>query len=100
MWDSNVRALLGDLSRFVGYAFDDSDWRAIETALPDTDADDPDSFYEYPLVGRPQLTVRLARASGAYPVTVIVSGRMNRVLRARIETAIELLSEPLAQPYD
>jgi hypothetical protein len=47
------------LSMFIGYEFDDSDWLAIEMALPQTDTDAADGFYEYPLVGGSQLVVRL-----------------------------------------
>jgi hypothetical protein len=63
----NVYVLMTYLSMFIGYQFDDSDWLAIEMALPETDAAAPDGSYEFPLVGRPQLVVRLARNVGADP---------------------------------
>jgi hypothetical protein len=93
VWPSNVRVLMTYLSLFIGYQFDDSDWLAIELALPDTDAAAPDGSYEYPLVGRPQLVVRLARNAGADPVAVTVTGPMDPVLEARVDTLIAVLAE-------
>jgi len=81
------------LSMFIGYEFDDSDWLAIEMALPQTDTDAADGFYEYPLVGGSQLVVRLARNVGADPVNVTVTGPMDPVLEARVDTLLAVLAE-------
>jgi hypothetical protein len=62
VWPSNVERLLFWASHYVDYKFDDLDWRAVETALPTTDDDCEDGWYEYPLVGEPPLCVRLAQA--------------------------------------
>ncbi len=93
VWPSNVRPLLTYISLYAGYSFDDLDWQAIETALLHTDADDPASFYEYPLVGRTELVVRLAQNVGADPVAVRVSGSMDLVLKTRVETLLSILAE-------
>jgi len=89
--------MMEHLSRFVGYQFDESDWLAIEAALPDTDADEPDTFYEYPLIGKHNLTVHLAREVGAQEVAVKVGGPLNSVLRARVEVLLDVLSDVEAQ---
>jgi len=68
VWSRNVRTLLLWAAHYVGYAFDDSDWQAVECALADTDDERQDGWYEYPLVGTPPLRVLLARSIGADPV--------------------------------
>ena len=93
VWPSNVFVLMTYLSGFIGYPFDDSDWLAIELALPETDAGAPDGFYEYPLVGQPQLVVQLARNVGADPVAVRVTGPMDPILEARVDTLVAVLAE-------
>jgi hypothetical protein len=37
--------------RYAGYAFDETDWEAIEAGIQDTDDEAPDGWYSYPLVG-------------------------------------------------
>lgn len=88
--ESNVRRLMVYISLWIGYRFDDVDWQAIEDALPDTDTDS-ERWYDYPLVGDPDLVVWLAINVGAVPVSVKVVGDMDAVLAARVDTAIELL---------
>ncbi|MER5446313.1 hypothetical protein ABT065_11815 [Streptomyces sp. NPDC002764] len=56
--ESNLRAFCESLA----YDFDDSDWLAIDTALPHTDDEQPSSaWYTYPLVGRTRLDLHVAR---------------------------------------
>lgn len=93
VWPSNVERLLSWASRYVGYAFDDSDWQAVETALPTTDDEREDGWFEYPLVGAPPLRVHLAQAVGAAPVSVRVAGDMDHLLAARIETLLDVLAD-------
>jgi hypothetical protein len=93
VWPSNVRPFLTHAASYIGYEFDDSDWMAVETALAQTDADNPDTFYEYPLVGRPELVVQLAQNVGAAPVDVVVTGPMDAVLKARVETLLSVLAD-------
>jgi hypothetical protein len=89
----NVSALMTWLSFFVGYAYDDSDWQAVEAALPGTDADNASGWYDYPLVGTPPLTVWLAQNVGADPVSVRVEGDMDVVLAARVDTLVSVLAD-------
>jgi hypothetical protein len=93
VWPSNVKPLLSMTSHYIGYRFDDWDWQAIAAALPATDDDREDGWYEYPLVGVPPLRVRLAQAVGAVPVMVTVAGQMDEVLAARISTLLDVLAE-------
>jgi hypothetical protein len=93
VWPENVQPMLRLLSGYIGYAFDDSDWQAVEAALPETDADDHDAWYAYPLLGSPPLTVALAQNVGAEPVAVRVSGARDAVLSARISTVLDALAD-------
>ncbi|GHJ44024.1 hypothetical protein Cs7R123_13660 [Catellatospora sp. TT07R-123] len=83
--------LLEHLSGFIGYGFDHLDEQALVGALDDTDEAADDRWFEYPLVGTPQLTVRMARLVGGTGVSVSVRGRIDDVLAARIETLLALL---------
>ncbi len=80
-------------SHYVSYKFDDSDWQAVEAALPATDDEREDGWYEYPLCGVPPLRVLLAQAVGAPPVMVRVSGDMDDVLAARISTLLGVFAD-------
>ncbi len=93
VWPSNVEPLLRWVSLFVGYSFDDSDWQALEAALPSTDAEAADGWYDYPLMGTPPVQVYLARNVGASPVMVRVVGTMDPVLEARIDTLVSVLAD-------
>ncbi len=46
VWSANVRPALVWLAHYVGYRFDETDWQAVSTALPQTDADADDRLYE------------------------------------------------------
>jgi hypothetical protein len=92
VWPSTVHTMMEFLASFVGYDFGYSDWDAVRFGLEGTDADLSDGFYEYPLVGDPVLTVRLARNVGADPVDVTVTGAMDVVLEARVDTLISVLT--------
>ncbi len=81
------------LSRWTGYRFDDLDWQAVATCLPETDPDSPDGGCDYPLDGQPPLKVWLAINHGASPVSRRVVGDMDVVLRSRVETPLELLAD-------
>ncbi|HVE73996.1 MAG TPA: hypothetical protein VNA30_02760 [Mycobacteriales bacterium] len=93
VWPSNVEPLLRSVSHYVGYSFDDTDWQAIAAALPETDDERPDGWYDYPLAGEPPLRVHLACCVGAAPVMVRVVGPMDAVLEARVDTLVSVLAE-------
>lgn len=63
----NVRTLMAWLAHYVGYSYDDSDWQVLEMALPATDADTVDGWYDYPLAGSPASTVSLAKNTKRSP---------------------------------
>jgi hypothetical protein len=93
VWPFNVRPLMEYLGLFVGYKFDGSDWQAVEGALPGTD-DDHDLRYEYPLVGTSAtLLVQLARDLDGGLVMVGVTGPMDPVLNARVDTLLSVMAE-------
>ena len=89
---SNTEMLFEYLAGWIGYDFGESDWQAIEVALPWTDADREDGWYEYPLLGDPVLTVRVADHPGDDIVSFQITGEIDEVLEARIETALSLLA--------
>ncbi|RZT20118.1 hypothetical protein EV649_3260 [Kribbella sp. VKM Ac-2569] len=93
VWSANLRTALKHISWSVGYAFDDWDWEAMETALPQTSWDPPEHWYDYPIIGDQTLTVHLAHNSGDDPVGIRVEGDLDEILAARIETIIDLLSD-------
>jgi hypothetical protein len=91
VFERSVRALFEQVSHYIGYQFDAADWTAVQGALPSTDDEDADGWYEYPLVGAPPLALKLARSVGTDVVMVDVLGADDPVLVARIETVIDVL---------
>ncbi|MER5636563.1 hypothetical protein ABT095_06395 [Kitasatospora sp. NPDC002227] len=82
-----LRPFLEVLAGYVGYAFDDTDWQAVESGLSATDDERPDGWYGYPLVGSRQRTdVRLANAVGGDELSVCVEGVADHQLSVRIDT--------------
>ena len=90
VWDYNVDLFMSHVAQAIGHSYDDLDRGAVEAGLPHTDAD-KDQWFDYPLVGRQQLTVHLAENAGASPVDFRVGGEMDDVLAARIETIVSVL---------
>ncbi|GAA3388500.1 hypothetical protein [Streptomyces roseoviridis] len=89
IWSRNLRAFLELLSLYAGYEFDATDWRTIETAVQDTDDENPDLWYAYPLVGvNATLEVSLARAIGGEEMSVRVAGAEAPELRLRTDTLL------------
>lgn len=94
VWSVNARRALEWVSVWVGYTFEDSDWLAIETALPDTDGDvQPERWYDYPIIGSPPLTAFLAEDHGAAVVNIRIRGELDPVLAARIDTTLSILAD-------
>ncbi|WP_405064131.1 hypothetical protein OG474_21455 [Kribbella sp. NBC_01505] len=87
----NIERLLEFLAGCVGYDFGALDWGAVETALRYTDSERADGWYDYPVLGDPALTVRVANELDAGLVMVRVEGELDDVLVGRIETAFEFL---------
>jgi hypothetical protein len=92
VWEENVNRLMRHLVYTVAYDFDDLDRGAVETGLEKTDAVQG-RWFDYPLVGQRQINVGLAREPEASPVMVRVSGDLDEVLAARVETLISVFSD-------
>ncbi|MFW6722785.1 hypothetical protein ACHZ98_22000 [Streptomyces sp. MAR4 CNY-716] len=94
IWESNARAFCDSLAAEVGYDFDDSDWQAIETALPGTDDDQPpSSWYVYPFVGRDRVDLRVAQGVGGAEISVRIEGAVGTRTRHRIAAVLDLMSQ-------
>jgi hypothetical protein len=92
IWSSNVRPLMEMISKVVEYDFDDSDWLAVSTGLPDTDDEQADGWFAYPLVGVRQVEVRLAHAVGGNEVSVEVSDIADERTRESIELLLSVFA--------
>ncbi|KRD23471.1 MULTISPECIES: hypothetical protein [unclassified Streptomyces] len=89
IWGRNLRAFLEVLSLFAGYEFDDTDWRTIQAAVQDTDDENSNLWYAYPLVGvNATLEVSLARAVGGEEMAIRVAGAETTELRLRADTLL------------
>ncbi|MFD5581156.1 hypothetical protein ACPCIX_28500 [Streptomyces pseudogriseolus] len=87
--ERNLRAFLELLSRYVGYAFDDTDWDTVEDGVRDTDDEKADGWYSYPLAGtHATLDVSLARSVGSEVMSVSVTGAETPELQLRTDTLL------------
>ncbi|MCI4142384.1 hypothetical protein [Streptomyces sp. MMS20-AI2-20] len=87
--ERNLRAFLELLSRYVGYAFDDTDWDTVETGVRDTDDEKADGWYSYPLAGtHATLDVSLARSVGSEVMSVSVTEAETPELQLRTDTLL------------
>lgn len=89
--DTNLRPLCESVAEFVGYAFDDSDWQAIDTALPTTDVEQS-SWYDYPLLGQVSVTLLVAADPGSSVVFVRLVGVSDDRTKAQIEAALHIFA--------
>ncbi|CAM5643668.1 MULTISPECIES: hypothetical protein [Streptomyces] len=87
IFEANLRPFCEAVAEFSGYSFGDSDWLAVETALPGTDVDQ-DSWYDYPLHGPVPVTLHIAADPGSSVVVVDVTGLTEDSVRAQIEAAL------------
>ncbi|MFC8515812.1 hypothetical protein [Streptomyces sp. NPDC057257] len=91
--DTNLRPFCESLAAEVAYDFDDSDWLAIHTALPDTDDEQPRSaWYAYPLVGRDRVDLRIARSVGGSEISVSVEGTVPDHTRSRVGLLLDIMA--------
>ncbi|GLX02973.1 hypothetical protein [Microtetraspora sp. NBRC 16547] len=92
--EENARVLCEVLAWLVGYTFDDLDWMAVDTALPDTDDENEGSWHSYPLVGtKATLELRLAQAVGGSALSFKVFGSADQVLSAQIKLAGDMAAQ-------
>lgn len=89
--DTNLRPLCESVAEFAGYRFSESDWQAIETALPTTDVEQA-VWYDYPLLGRVPLTLFVAADPGSSVVFVRVAGMSDGRIEAQIEAALHIFA--------
>lgn len=82
IWITGLRGFLELVSSYVGYRFDDLDWDAVGAGLGALTGED-DTF-GYPIGGRPELGLVLARYPGGDEVRFWITGRRDRLLSARI----------------
>ncbi|MFG2951444.1 hypothetical protein [Streptomyces adustus] len=93
IWGRNLRAFFELLSRYAGYAFDETDWKTVEAGMQDTDDEAPHGWYSYPLVGTSAtLEVALAQAVGGEEVSVRVTGAGTPELQFRTDTLLSALA--------
>lgn len=89
IWGHNLRAFLELLSRYIGCAFDETDWETIAAGVQRTDEEAPDSWYSYPLVGTSgALKVALAQAADGEEVSVSITGAETPELQVRTDTLL------------
>ncbi|MEU3887504.1 hypothetical protein [Streptomyces sp. NPDC029041] len=99
IWLRNLRPFCEYLAAEVDYDFDDSDWLAIGTALPETDDDRPRSaWYTYPLVGRDRLDLHIARSVHGDEVSVSVQGAVDNRVQSRVELLFDIMARYALAP--
>ncbi|MER5937580.1 hypothetical protein ABT121_09710 [Streptomyces sp. NPDC001928] len=99
IWLTNLRPFCEYLAAEVEYDFDDSDWLAIDSALPETDDDQPRSaWYAYPLVGRDRIDLQIARSVNGDEVSVSAQGTVNSRVRSRVELLFDIMARYALAP--
>ncbi|OZV84555.1 hypothetical protein CA850_01515 [Micromonospora echinospora] len=89
---ANVRPLVESLAALIDYEADDWDRDAIEAGLSRTDAEDPQGWYDYPLIGTATLRLELANDRGSIVTMVQVHHPPDQLLTGRIETIMSMLA--------
>lgn len=89
--DTNLRPLCESVAGFVGYTFGDLDWQAVEHALLSTDVE-RSAWYDYPLLGRSQVTLSVAADPGSSVVFVRFAGVPDDRTKAQIEAALDIFA--------
>jgi hypothetical protein len=91
IFEDNLTKVVEYIAALVGYSSDELDDGALEAGIPKTDADHPpDTWFEYPVIGAPNLTLRIARDHDAGILNMIIDGDVDDVLAARFETLLDL----------
>ena len=88
---SNITNLVQDLATYTGVRWDDADQDALDGLLPNTDAERPEGWFDYPIAGDPPLLLHLANDVGTDVVQVRVEGELSEVLAARFDTLFDVL---------
>lgn len=91
IFEDNLTRVVEYVAALVHYDWDELDEGAVEAGISGTDADlPPDTWFEYPVMGTPELKLRIARDDGAGILSVIIDGEVDAVLAARFETLLDL----------
>ncbi|MCX2950607.1 hypothetical protein [Lentzea sp. NEAU-D7] len=91
IYEDNLTRVVEYIATLVHYRWDDLDSGALEAGIPSTDADlPPSTWFEYPIVGTPEITLRIARDHEGGILSVTISGGVDAVLAARFETLLDL----------
>ncbi len=90
VYNQDGRRFLELASSFVGYDFDDDDWRAITTQLER----EPERAASYPLSGSYDLMVDIRLEDDGRHLSLAFSGEPNRYLQIQIETLFAALPHP------
>ena len=91
LFEDNLTKVVKYIAALVGYSWDELDDGALAAGIPNTDADlPPDTWFEYPVKGTPELTLRIARDHGAGILSMIIDGELDDVVAARFETLLDL----------
>jgi hypothetical protein len=90
IWHENLRPMFEFASQLVGYEFDDLDWDAVALGLRQTDYE-ARRWFEYPLSGRPSLTLEAALDTGTSVawIRAPTEGEMG----LRLEVAADVMAE-------
>ncbi|WP_307825666.1 hypothetical protein [Streptomyces sp. MBT33] len=93
IWENNLRPFCESLAAEAGYDFEDSDWQAIATALPNTDDEQPPAaWYAYPLVGHRRIDLHMAQAVGGSEVSVRIEGAVDSRIRTRVGLLVDIMA--------
>lgn len=92
VWRANVHTMMLWLASFAGHNYDDLDAQAVNHGVGTSDSEQ-EHWYGYTLSGDRTLNVRLARDPNGSEVEVEVSGQMDAVLAARVETLVGVLAD-------
>jgi len=93
IWESHARTTVEYLARWVGYDFDDFDWGDIETGIAESTWEPPERWYDYSIEGDLELAVSFARDENDRLIGIKVTGEMDAILEARIDTLLTLLAD-------
>lgn len=87
IYEENLKPLLEMLSCLVDYSFDESDWVAVSTGIVNTD-DEKDEWYEYQLIGKQTIEVKVAADPGSCIIHVQLQSKPNVEEKAKVAIAI------------
>jgi hypothetical protein len=91
IFEDNLTKVVEYIAALVSYSWDELDDGALEAGILKTDADlPPDTWFEYPVMGTPELTLRIASNRGDGILSMMIDGEIDDVLAARFETLLDL----------